>query len=114
MENQNTGGATLNAKHTGGEWVVSHGANRTPSIGSAVLHQPIAHVCAIGELNPFCQEAEANARLIAAAPELLQMLEMASLYLSKAVADNELQGCAVPVENALKAINATIDKARGA
>jgi hypothetical protein len=64
----------MKTKHTQGEWVISHGANFTPTIGSAVLHQPIAHLCNMTDTKKFCEEAEANAKLIAAAPELLQAL----------------------------------------
>jgi hypothetical protein len=63
-----------NFKHTEGKWVISHGANYTPSIGSAVLHQPIAHLCNMTDTKKFCEEAEANAKLIAAAPEMLTAL----------------------------------------
>lgn len=65
---------TNQLKHTEGKWVISHGANFTPSIGSAELHQPIAHLCNMTEANQFCEEAEANAKLIAAAPDMLQAL----------------------------------------
>ncbi len=63
-----------NFKHTEGKWVISHGANFTPSIGSAELHQPIAHLCKMTDAKTFCEEAEANAKLMAAAPEMLTAL----------------------------------------
>jgi len=64
----------METKHTKGKWVLSHGANTFPTIGSAELHQPIATIHKIENAKTFCEEAEANAKLIAAAPELLEAL----------------------------------------
>jgi|688.fasta_scaffold25578_5 hypothetical protein len=65
---------TNQVKITQGKWVISHGANFIPSIGSAELHQPIAHLCNMTDAKQFCEEAEANAKLIAAAPDMLKAL----------------------------------------
>lgn len=73
---------TNQLKHTEGKWVISHGANFTPSIGSAELHQPIAHLCNMTDANQFCEEAEANAKLIAAAPDMLKALIRAENHFS--------------------------------
>lgn len=65
------------SKHTQGEWIISHGANHIPSIGSKILHQPIAHLCRVNEeTKGIDAEAEANARLIAAAPDMLEALKV--------------------------------------
>ena len=67
---------TTAGEHTLGEWKITHGANYLPSIGSAEQHLPIAHIQAIGyKLNHFYHESEANAKLIAAAPDMLKALE---------------------------------------
>lgn len=73
---------TNQVKFTQGEWKISHGANFIPSIGSAELHQPIAHLCNMTEANQFCEEAEANAKLIAAAPDMLTALIHVENHLS--------------------------------
>lgn len=64
----------METKHTQGKWELSHGANTFPTIGSVELHQAIATVHKIEKVKGFCEEAEANAKLIAAAPELLEAL----------------------------------------
>jgi hypothetical protein len=60
--------------------------------------------------------AEANARLIAAAPELLEVLEDVLPWLQKAEAEGVFANCAAP-QGGLRAINrarAAIAKATGA
>ena len=56
-------------------------------------------------------ECHANARLIAAAPDLLEALELAAQYVGKGMAENAYEGTALPAENALRTINAAIEKA---
>jgi queuine/archaeosine tRNA-ribosyltransferase len=70
----------MQTKHTQGEWVITRGANFIPSIASKELHQPIAHLCNMTDSNKFCEEAEANAKLIAAAPNLLNVAYLLSRY----------------------------------
>ena len=48
-----------------------------------------------------------------AAPETLAALELASKYLGKAVADNLMSDCAMPVERAFVRVNRAIAEARG-
>jgi hypothetical protein len=79
-----------NYKHTEGKWVISHGANYIPSIGSASLHQPIAHLCNMTEAKGFCEETEANARLISCAPEMLTTLIEAQNHFAGVIAYRSL------------------------
>ena len=58
--------------HTPGPWLIGRGADGWPIVHTAPdsfspSGQGVAHVCK----RPMCQDHEANARLIAAAPELL-------------------------------------------
>lgn len=66
----------MESKHTPGEWLIGRGADGLPIIHTAPdtfspSGQGVAHVCK----RPMCQEHTANARLIAAAPELLAALK---------------------------------------
>lgn len=73
----------MKTNHTQGQWVISHGANSYPTIGSVELHQPIATIHKIEDVKFFCQEAEANAKLIAAAPDMLDALAEAEKLIEK-------------------------------
>ena len=91
----------MKTKHTQGKWELSHGANTFPTIGSVELHQAIATVHKIEKVKGFCEEAEANAKLIAAAPELLEAL-------IRVIEDREFDNNSIPqstinkVKNAIK------------
>jgi hypothetical protein len=60
-------------------------------------------------------EREANARLIAAAPDMLAALERASPWLIKAHIDGAFDGCALPLggRKAWEKIERAIAKAKG-
>jgi hypothetical protein len=63
------------SKHTPGPWIVGRGADGLPIIHTAPdtvspSGQGVAHICK----RAMCQDHEANARLIAAAPDLLEAL----------------------------------------
>ena len=93
---------TNNEKHTPGPWEI--------------------HPCGCGD--PVCKDwvlkhpfrlSKADARLSAAAPELLDALDSASEWLAKAVLSGAFTHCAVPKggAKALKRAMAAIAKARG-
>jgi len=56
---------------------------------------------------------EADAKLIARAPDMLAALELAALYLGKVVADGLLDDCVLSPKRALDKINVVIAKAKG-
>lgn len=63
------------AKHTPGPW-----SNDGTEVGTGILHEiKIAKCCLVGY-----DETRANARLIAAAPEMLELLELSLPYLREA------------------------------
>lgn len=101
---------THKTKHTPGPWHYDWTSKTNGYITGFHVGRQIApmdemgcieHLITIPNDRPTEEEAEANARLIAAAPELLEALE-------------ELQGYELPVSQAcLDRINAAIAKARG-
>ena len=102
------------AKHTTAPWEVCHGGHGGPS-GFVideyyVLNRGVADDVAIASdiIDPATQEpSEANARLIAAAPELLAALKMAeSFYRHNVVKADE-------PSSVLDAMQAAIKKATG-
>lgn len=63
------------SKHTPGPW-----SNDGTEVGTGILHEiKIAKCCLVGY-----EETRANARLIAAAPEMLELLELSLPYLNDA------------------------------
>lgn len=63
------------SKHTPGPW-----SNDGSEVGTGILHEiKIAKCCLVGY-----EETRANARLIAAAPEMLELLELSLPYLNDA------------------------------
>lgn len=69
------------AAHTPGPWRVYHAPYNQLSVGTDVedITGPDFEICRFGDTND--SEDEANARLIAAAPELLEALEGAVPFL---------------------------------
>lgn len=59
-------------------------------------------------------QTKEDAHLIAAAPEMLEALELAEKYIRAAVSDGALQDCALPVSNIQRMITGIISKAKGA
>lgn len=92
-------------KHTKGPWTVMPGKNRT-YVDCTEINQTI---CTVHDLHESLKDehgtADANAHLIAAAPEMLEALEGVRLFLMDE---------ALPTKNgALNLINSAIKKARG-
>lgn len=121
--------------HTPGPWQASHydneilrgdrWAGKEEVVGHHRTHSVIAPratkaetvlVCEINQTarNPFrpSTDAEADARLIAAAPELLGALETLATGLQWRI-DNEPTGVQECDHDALRLANAVIDKAKG-
>lgn len=88
----------MNTKHTPGPWT----ALRASVISGPFVICPRVHAGARMSIDDSCAAAEANARLIAAAPELLAALEDCREALRRAGADGEL-----------RVVDAAIAKARG-
>lgn len=94
----------MSAKHTPGPWTVGRGRTKTTQNSNMLLCSnpaciPLAYFPASGQLHGV---DAANARLIAAAPELLEALKLARSALSKA-SDVET----------FRAVSAAIAKAEG-
>lgn len=75
----------MGAKHTPGPWVIGISADHTPHIGTARKFGPYGeNVCVVARPGPAERMegvpncADANARLIAAAPEMLEALKEAA------------------------------------
>ena len=101
-------------EHTQGKWHVGQGNGE----GSIFADNGRMRLEAEGTcLYPICKvidfngEAKANARLIAAAPELLAMCKLAAKYVAKMVADDVKT--AMPPIIAFNRIEAAIAKAEG-
>lgn len=78
------------ADHTPGPWVIGRGADGFPIVHTAPdtdspSGQGVAHVCK----RAMCQDHIANARLIAAAPDLLEALKAIDAWASNKSAHNE-------------------------
>lgn len=107
-----------NPKHTPGPWSVLYSSNKYPSIHAGETKTPIAVLYEyVSETDrDLLDNAEANARLIAAAPELLEALEniAASLRtLKKAVGLESHVAEMLGMDDHLTVINHVIAKATG-
>ena len=97
----------MSLQHTPGPWIISadpmHFYSLTTVIGGKANHlkngPPQQMIVQVGGFAEW-QEAEANARLIAAAPELLEALETLAEHFEYYMGDNECR----PLENARAAI----------
>lgn len=88
------------SKHTPGPWVsIRYLDSRFYELGSNEFHARLAFTHGEGDTD------EANMRLIAAAPDLLEALENLADYIDERAGDNECR----PLENA----RAAIAKAKG-
>jgi hypothetical protein len=96
-------------KHTKGPWIVSDERESYlgPESGSFEVSGPSGIICVTDE--SYAPEAEANAHLIAAAPELLEALLQAQGYVGEYC---EHHDCRVSTELYAK-IDTLIAKARG-
>lgn len=101
------------SKHTPGPWVVDE-SHHYGSINNAVLTRHIAMVSQYCSVTGDQEENAANARLIAAAPELLEALEASNTLLRiKRHACENPEVCRVPDVH-VERNSAAIAKARGA
>ena len=95
-------------KHTPGPWITERCDN-----GMEILdmeQESVAGACNFG--NPYnAGETEANARLIAAAPDLLAAMKGVMQEIDNCVADGSLSGPAVATNANCKAARAAIAKA---
>ena len=96
------------AKHTPGPWEASGNLVRSPMHQPEGLPRGVQIVeCRDGYFLPHTEEAKANARLIAAAPELLEALErLADAY-------ERLKPPGYPLSDREKQARAAIAKATG-
>lgn len=106
----------MSAKHTAGPWtlgdVVDDGPGKGADIGiDARNHKSLAMVVWRMEDEDRSQEKEANATLIAAAPELLECAEAIELGLCNGFKAAEILDENSPIRDALRA---AIAKATGA
>ena len=95
----------MNAKHTQGSWQVLHDASVVGP--DEVQEDGSIHVQSIARM-ALCQELMANARLIAAAPELLDAANAALDAMTDERADDEYKKMAVSL------LRSAIAKATGA
>jgi hypothetical protein len=120
----------MTSKHTPGPWGVSHGGHGSPH-GFVideyyVLNRTLADDVAIAAdiVDPATQmPSEANARLIAAAPELLEALRFLLPHVEHAHADScgdsdsynnaEVPSCGCGLDAAVESAHAAIAKATG-
>ena len=69
-------------------------------------------VATVGTVNEQSPRDTANARRIVAAPEMLQALELANKYLGKALADNLMSDCVMPVGRAFAIVSDVLAQAK--
>jgi hypothetical protein len=98
-----------NCKHTPAPWSVHNNIGKKGEIGVIASAAPCI-ICTMGNAKAWPEEAKANAHLIAAAPELLEALE---------VAENTLQTIQQEAEPIMKkyyaeGLNPTMDLIRDA
>ena len=99
-------------KHTPGPWTVNAWPQRHDEIRIGAVGTPL--ICAIMVRDVSINEQKANARLIAAAPELLEALILARRYMLKDYPE-EAGPYILPMymEQDLRRIDAAIAKAKG-
>lgn len=113
----------MSAKHTPGPWRIAHPEDLADKYGVDLLVRTDKRRVAIGlgpergEPGSAIAETDANARLIAAAPEMFEALERAAAHLPS---DEEIldyaacnDGRAMASASAARAVRAAIAKARG-
>lgn len=105
MSNQKT-------KHTPGPWVAqTHHKVNTKNGKCNVIHQDGPMFCIIDGI-PF-REAQANARLIAAAPEMLEALNHVIEYINRCLQDKEALKQSDLTKILVSVLNPAITKATG-
>lgn len=100
------------ARHTPGPWTI----NRTNADFVGIAQEGyMPHATVFPRDNgPWEDTAEANARIIAAAPDLLEACRWAMRYCQEAKANQYDDRAAVPLACAISALHAAIAKAEGA
>jgi len=98
----------METKHTPGPWKI--GLNPGPMVYTPDGTSQIADARGVAVTK---DESKANARLIAAAPELLEACRNLSQYVAKGIADGAFKDCALPkgAEKRLNQALAAIAKA---
>ena len=100
---------TEKVKHTPGPWTLTeHSGKYTPRHIIRSKNAAIIEFASFGSVG--IEQREANARLIAAAPELLEALEQAHTLIGELLIDNVLGEDVIPVHDAMMA---AIRKAKG-
>lgn len=99
----------MNSKHTPGPWSINDWPQATSDVGIGATGTPL--VARISLRDVSINEQKANARLIAAAPELLACAEMLLLLTAKAGANGSV---AHEFRPHWEAARAAIAKAEGA
>lgn len=111
----------MSAKHTPGPWKPwFYVQNKRLGIGHWAFAKPNAHPIPLGDCKESNEEAAANARLIAAAPDLLEALERCERRIEEWVRlkgpkihPSEFQRAEAGLEDASANARAAIAKARG-
>ena len=97
-------------KHTPGPWIIDPANKGMVCKEINSIYEYICD-CELEYSDLFTQEEEqANARLIAAVPDLLEACELALKYLYKASADG--METAIPVKNAIRTVEGAITKTK--
>ena len=97
--------------HTPGPWTASEPSELDGKC-SVYANGPIAY---LGDNGAGIENVQANANLMAAAPELLAALENAQKWLAKMVADESHLGAVMPNHcvQTLEQVHSAINKAKG-
>jgi len=107
-------------KHTPGPWTVDDRIGKKATVvGPGTRRRKGIEIAYAGETYTGSrhdigqEEAEANARLIAAAPSLLEELKEARQYVGKVAADHDGEDLAMMARRRLERMDAAIAKAEG-
>lgn len=95
----------MNTKHTAGPWSVRNRLNQTPQVWNGTTG-----ICRLDDRHDWLGETEANARLIALTPELLDSFEWAMTHVENVFA---LAGRHDRERPALEKARAILAKAEG-
>lgn len=104
----------MDGKHTPGPWHFDDGGDGDLEIWSAAYH-PTMPLCSVGNYGPAGPSStdNANARVIAAAPELLEACERVLKESVRVEYDEDGPACAEMAYEVLEVVRAAIAKAEG-